>query len=221
VTDTPDVVAIFAALHAATVDYVVIGGVAAQAYGRRTYTKDLDVTASWQRPNLKRLAAALTALEASLRGVDGDLLGIDVTDVDQLSRAGSLGLRTRAGDLDVLVDPDGAPPYLELRARAVEIELRGPSSTGRRNSVSVRSPYRSQGTSCWGLCRSDPRVVTRLSSRRLARGRAGAAIVARVSSTPPVLPCPPVWAIARAACACLRFFSGPIRRVRLPLAGTR
>ncbi len=102
-TDTPDVVAIFAALEWAAVDYVVIGGVAVQAYGRRTYTKDLDLTASWQRPNLERLAAALTALEASLRGVDGDRLGIDVTDVD----------------------PDGAPPYLELRARAVEIELRG------------------------------------------------------------------------------------------------
>lgn len=124
-TDTPDVVAIFAALHAAAVDYVVIGGVAVQAYGRRTYTKDLDVTASWQRPNLERLATALTALEASLRGVDGDRLGIDVTNPDQLSRAGNLGLQTRAGDLDVLVDPDGAPPYLELRARAVEVELRG------------------------------------------------------------------------------------------------
>lgn len=124
-SDTPDVVAIFAVLHAATVDYVVIGGVAVQAYGRRTYTKDLDVTASWQRPNLERLAAALTALEASLRGVDGDRLGIDVSDPDQLSRAGSLALQTRAGDLDVLVDPDGAPPYLELRARAVEVELRG------------------------------------------------------------------------------------------------
>ena len=30
---------------------------------------------------------------------------------------------TRAGDLDVLVDPGGAPPYLELRARAVAVEL--------------------------------------------------------------------------------------------------
>jgi len=47
VIDAPDVVAIFAALHAVTVDYVVIGGVAVKAYGRRTHTKDLDVTASW------------------------------------------------------------------------------------------------------------------------------------------------------------------------------
>ena len=57
-SDAPDVVAIFAALHAVTVDYVVIGGLAVQAYGRRTHTKDLDVTASWQQPNLERLATA-------------------------------------------------------------------------------------------------------------------------------------------------------------------
>ena len=137
-SDTPDVVAIFAALHAATVDYVVIGGVAVQAYGRRTYTKDLDVTASRQRPNLERLATALTALEASLRGVDGDRLGIDVTDVDQLSRAGSLGLQTRAGDPTCSSIPTARPP----------------------TSICAPAPSRS---SCAGsLCRS---AAARISSR--------------------------------------------------------
>jgi len=125
VPERPDVFAILGALADASVDYVVIGGVAVQAYGRRTATKDLDVTASWQRPNLERLAAALTQLDARLGGVDGDRLGIDVTEPEQLVDAGDLGLKTRAGRLDVLVAPDGAPPYLKLRSRAVELEVSG------------------------------------------------------------------------------------------------
>jgi len=120
-----DVFAILGALNAAGVDYVVIGGVAVQAYGRRTATKDLDVTVSWEPANLMRLARALDELEARLAGVDGDQLGIDVTDPAALAEAGSLGLVTNAGDLDVLLEPDGAPPYAELRARAQEVEVRG------------------------------------------------------------------------------------------------
>lgn len=116
---------ILGALDAHGVDYVVIGGVAVQAYGRRTATKDLDVTASWEPGNLVRLAAALAELDARLAGVDAEQLGIDVTDPTALAGAGSLGLVTSAGDLDILLEPDGAPPYLELRARALEIEVRG------------------------------------------------------------------------------------------------
>ena len=54
-----------------------------------------------------------------------DQLGIDVTSPAELASAGSLGLTTNAGDLDVLFEPDGAPAYLELRDRAVELEVRG------------------------------------------------------------------------------------------------
>ncbi len=120
-----DVFAILAALDGAGVDYVVIGGVAVQAYGRRTATKDLDITTSWEPGNLVRLAQALQQLDARLRGVDGEHLGIDVTDPTALAEAGSLGLTTEAGDLDVLLEPDGAPPYVELRARAVDVVVRG------------------------------------------------------------------------------------------------
>jgi hypothetical protein len=60
------------------VDYVLIGGVAVQAYGHVSTTLDLDVIASWTPENVGRLAGAPTELGAQLRGVDAELLGIEL-----------------------------------------------------------------------------------------------------------------------------------------------
>jgi hypothetical protein len=55
---------LFRALAEHGVDYLVIGGVAAQVHGRRRTTKDLDVTPAPDPENFKQLAAALVALDA-------------------------------------------------------------------------------------------------------------------------------------------------------------
>lgn len=110
------------------VDYVLIGGVAVQAYGHVRTTLDLDVIAAWTPKNMRRLAAALGELDAHLRGVDADLLGIDLTDPQQLLAGGNFLMRTRHGDLDVFAvdQTPGAPrEYEHLRARAVSIEVLG------------------------------------------------------------------------------------------------
>ena len=112
------------------VDYVLIGGVAIQAYGHVRTTLDLDVIAAWTLENMRRLAPALKNLEAQLRGVDADLLGIDVTDPRQLFEGGNFLMRTAHGDLDVFaVDQTAGAPssYEQLRARAVPIEALGVS----------------------------------------------------------------------------------------------
>lgn len=112
------------------VDYVLIGGVAIQAYGHVRTTVDLDVIAAWTPENMRRLALALEKLDARLRGVDADLLGIDLTDPQQLLEGGNFLMRTPYGDLDVFaVDQTaGAPPsYEQLRAHAVPIEALGVS----------------------------------------------------------------------------------------------
>jgi hypothetical protein len=82
------------------VDYVLIGGVAVQAYGHVRTTLDLDVIASWYPENVGRLAGALTELGAQLRGVDAELLGIELGDPHQLYASGNFLMRTRHGDLD-------------------------------------------------------------------------------------------------------------------------
>lgn len=110
------------------VDYVLIGGVALQAHGHVRTTQDLDVIAAWTPDNMRRLASALRELGARLRGVDADLLDIDLTDPRALYDGGNFLLHTRHGDLDVFAvdQTTGAPrSYDELRGRAIVVDLRG------------------------------------------------------------------------------------------------
>jgi hypothetical protein len=110
------------------VDYVLIGGIAVQAYGHVRTTLDLDVIAAWTPENMQRLAGALGELDAHLRGVDAERLGIDLTDAQQLLDGGNFLMRTRHGDLDVFaVDQTAGAPreYEQLRARAVAVEVLG------------------------------------------------------------------------------------------------
>ena len=62
------------------VDCVVIGGVAMQVHGHVRTTRDLDTVVAWTPENMRALAGALAELDARLRGVDAELLGIDLTD---------------------------------------------------------------------------------------------------------------------------------------------
>jgi hypothetical protein len=105
---------IFAALHRHGVDYVTIGGVAANAHGSRRLTLDVDIVPAPDESNYGRLAAALDELDAPALAVDSGL-----------ARANVLKLATAVGDLDVLNGAPGAPPYEDLRKRAVEVAVRG------------------------------------------------------------------------------------------------
>lgn len=108
------------------VDYLVIGGVAAQLHGRRRTTKDLDVMPAPGRANLERLAAALEELDARAGGIDPGAAPLSVTDVDRLEIAPVLPpLRTRHGELHVVKEPEGADDYGTLRQRALVVPLEG------------------------------------------------------------------------------------------------
>lgn len=115
--ETPlDAAAILRSLAEHRVDYIVIGGMAVQAHGHTRTTQDIDVVPSPEPSNLDRLAAALSELGARLpAGEIGDLLAHERT----------LSLDTRAGGVDVHSAPPGAPPYQDLRARALELEVAG------------------------------------------------------------------------------------------------
>jgi len=110
-------------LVAGSVDFVVVGGIAAIAHGSPSFTQDLDVAYSLDPDNLDRLGAVLVSLEARLRGVTDDVPF--VPDGRTLRRTRVLTLTTPVGPIDLLAEPDGAPGYEQLRARAVPVELAG------------------------------------------------------------------------------------------------
>jgi hypothetical protein len=116
---------IFAALHRHAVDYVTIGGVAANAHGSRRVTFDVDIVPAPEEDNYERLAAALDELGAPDTAVDSGFRDLDPRDSFDLARADVLKLATAVGDLDVLNGAIGAPPYGDLRKRSVEVEVRG------------------------------------------------------------------------------------------------
>jgi len=113
------------ALADAEVDFVVIGGVAAQAHGSAQLTFDLDVAYERSDENLSRIVEVLHSLHARLRGAPADIpFQLDARAI----RAGAnFTFTTDYGSVDILADPAGAPRYEKLRGDALlqEIEDRG------------------------------------------------------------------------------------------------
>jgi predicted nucleotidyltransferase len=97
-------------------DFVVVGGIAAVLHGGATLTVDLDVCVATDLQNLDAVAEVLVALDARLRGIDEEVPF--VPDGRALARLSLATLQTSAGPLDLLVHPDGAPPYDRLRRNA-------------------------------------------------------------------------------------------------------
>jgi hypothetical protein len=122
---------LIAALSAAQVEYVVIGGFAVGAHGFPRATKDLDVVPSGERENLERLAAVLAELGAGHHEAgdfDPSEFPYDPLDPEQLAQGGNFLLATTAGRLDVMqwvpgIDADRA--YDVLAPHAIAVPFRG------------------------------------------------------------------------------------------------
>lgn len=117
-----DLLELFRVLAAGEVDYLVIGGVAAQVHGRRRTTKDLDIMPAPDTPNLRRLARALRELDARPE----TLASAPPPTAEQLGHAPIVPpLTTRHGELHICNTVPGAGPYAGLRARALTTDLAG------------------------------------------------------------------------------------------------
>jgi hypothetical protein len=128
-----DPLRLFQTLDRHGVDYLVVGGSAARAYGATRLTDDADCVVDRHDDNLERLAGALRELNARLR-----VYGMSDEEAKQLPvQLDSRGLRqmglttwmTDVGPvdfLDGLEDRDGRTvPYQELASRAVVIDVSG------------------------------------------------------------------------------------------------
>jgi hypothetical protein len=112
-----DPIAPMLALADAEVDFVVIGGVAAQIHGSAQLTFDLDIAYARTDANLRSLADVLRSTDARLRGASPDRPF--QLDARTLRAGANFTFVTNYGSVDILGDPAGAPPYDRLRADSV------------------------------------------------------------------------------------------------------
>jgi len=108
------------------VEYIVIGGVATQVHGHRRTTMDLDLTPEPGPENMRRLGAALAALEARPRDAGPGEAEIPVDDPERLAVAAIVPpLLTRHGQLHIVKEPKGASEFDRMYERALRVDLDG------------------------------------------------------------------------------------------------
>lgn len=105
------------------VRFVLIGGYAGALRGSPIITGDVDVCYAREDANLERLAEALRALDAHLRGAPPDVpFQLDARTL----RAGDhFTFSTSAGALNVLGTPSGTSGFTDLDANATDEEIDG------------------------------------------------------------------------------------------------
>ncbi|MGH3023899.1 MAG: hypothetical protein ACRDNI_09610 [Gaiellaceae bacterium] len=106
-------------------EYIVIGGIGARIWGSPRNTDDLDICPSLTRTNKKRLAAALTELDAAFRppGLEEGYAPPGGWDERSFEAIVSLALTTELGWLDVWFVPDGTEGYDDLIRTASQVQL--------------------------------------------------------------------------------------------------
>lgn len=105
------------------VPFVIIGGVAAVAWGSTEFTRDLDVCLEFTTENLERLLEALQPLQPK-HLTRPDLPGIAESPA-ALTKFRSLLLTTRLGRLDVLRDVPPLGTFGSFQARSKPVRLFG------------------------------------------------------------------------------------------------
>jgi hypothetical protein len=123
-----DPVGILEVLVRHEVQFVLIGGVAANVHGYPLPTQDVDITPAPDRANYVRLAAALREMNARIR-VEREPEGVPFL-IDGATLAGNVTwtLTTDAGNLDVVTEPAGTSGFRDIQRDAVDVEL-GPNLT--------------------------------------------------------------------------------------------
>ena len=111
-------------LSEAGVEFVLVGGLAVNAWGVVRGTKDVDIVVAPKPDNLKRVADV--AVEAHGHIQKGEaFLSTPFSIAAELASGERVAIDTALGLLDIVQGLDGVPPYADLRKSAVEAEILG------------------------------------------------------------------------------------------------
>lgn len=110
----------------AEVNFVLVGGLAVNAWGVVRGTKDVDIAADPDAENLMALASVAAAANGVVQRTDA-IAGSRFSIAALLAGGERVLIDTNLGPLDVVQGLEGVPPYAELRSRAVEVTIAGVS----------------------------------------------------------------------------------------------
>jgi predicted nucleotidyltransferase len=111
-------------LAEADVKFVLIGGLAVNAWGVVRGTKDVDIVVAPDIENLKRIATVAAEVDGRVQTGES-FLSSQPSIAGQLASGEQVAIDTELGRLDVVQGLDGVPAFEELRARARETEVLG------------------------------------------------------------------------------------------------
>lgn len=108
----------------ADVRFVLVGGLAVNAWGVVRGTKGVDISVDPDPANVRAIAAVVGGDNGFVQRADA-IAGSQMSVAALLIGGERVLIETDLGPLDVIQGLDGIPPYAELRARAVEVEIGG------------------------------------------------------------------------------------------------
>jgi predicted nucleotidyltransferase len=118
-----DPLALLRTLNEHSVNYVVIGGIAATIRGSDSITGDVDICYQRTKENVRRLATALNAFHAKLTSLpEGQPLRIDERSI---WNGDTFTFDTDYGHVDCLANPSGTTGFDDIRAAATSEEIGG------------------------------------------------------------------------------------------------
>lgn len=113
-------------LSDASVEFVLIGGLAVTAWGVVRGTKDVDIVVDPDPENLARLAEVAVAAHGHVQAGQS-FLSSRFSIAGQLAKGEQVAIETELGGLDVVQGLDGVPSFEELSARARQADVLGVS----------------------------------------------------------------------------------------------
>ena len=105
-------------------EFVLVGGLALNAWGVIRGTKDVDVVVAPDPGNLDRVAKVAVAAHGHIQAGES-FLSSQPSIAAQLSSGEQVAIETELGRLDIVQGLDGVPAYDELQARATEADVLG------------------------------------------------------------------------------------------------
>jgi len=113
-------------LAASEVRFVLVGGLAVNAWGVVRGTNDVDVVVASDEANIARLAEVAVAAGGQVQ-VEEAFLSSPHAIAEQIATGARVQIETELGSLDIVQGLPGVPSYEALRARAREAEILGVS----------------------------------------------------------------------------------------------